>query len=87
MSFRMLFAKAGTVTSANIIMDKMTNRSRGFGFIEMATEEEAQKAIEMLEREGLRRKEAYRERAKPLEARAPRRDGGRPVSEKAELVI
>ena len=41
------FAQAGTVTSASIVMDKMTGRSRGFGFVEFATDEEAQKAIEL----------------------------------------
>lgn len=46
-SLQAYFAQAGTVESAIIIMDKMTNRSKGFGFVEMATEEEAQKAIEM----------------------------------------
>jgi len=43
-----LFAQYGTVESANVIMDRMTNRSKGFGFVEMATAEEAQKAIEAL---------------------------------------
>ena len=41
------FGGAGTVTSASIIMDRETNRSRGFGFVEMSSEEEANKAIEM----------------------------------------
>ncbi len=41
------FAKAGTVESAVIITDKMTGRSKGFGFVEMSSEEEAQAAIEM----------------------------------------
>lgn len=41
------FAQAGTVTSAVIIMDKMSGRSKGFGFVEMSTEEEAQKAVDM----------------------------------------
>ena len=41
------FEQAGTVTSAKIIIDRYTNRSRGFGFVEMSTPEEAQKAIEM----------------------------------------
>jgi len=41
------FAAAGNVTSASVIMDKMTGRSKGFGFVEMATEEEANKAVEM----------------------------------------
>ena len=42
-----LFAQAGTVTSAMVIMDRYSGRSKGFGFVEMGTEEEAQKAIEM----------------------------------------
>ncbi|OGI63654.1 RNA-binding protein, partial [Candidatus Nomurabacteria bacterium RIFCSPHIGHO2_01_FULL_40_20] len=42
-----LFAAAGSVTSAVIIMDKMSGRSKGFGFVEMATDEEAQNAISM----------------------------------------
>lgn len=41
------FGQAGTVNSAMIIMDKMTGRSKGFGFVEMSSDEEAQKAIEM----------------------------------------
>lgn len=41
------FGGAGTVTSASIIMDREINRSRGFGFVEMSSEEEANKAIEM----------------------------------------
>ena len=41
------FGGARTVTSASIIMDRETNRSRGFGFVEMSSEEEANKAIEM----------------------------------------
>lgn len=45
---REIFAKAGQVTEANVVMDKMTGRSRGFGFVEMATEEDAKKAIDTL---------------------------------------
>src|SRR5665213_1341734 len=40
------FGEAGTVVSASIISDRMTGRSRGFGFVEMATEAEAQAAID-----------------------------------------
>jgi cold-inducible RNA-binding protein len=41
------FAAAGTVLSAKIIMDRDSGRSKGFGFVEMSTEEEAQAAIKM----------------------------------------
>ena len=44
-----LFAQFGEVQSANIVMDRATGRSRGFGFVEMATDEEAQAAIEGLD--------------------------------------
>lgn len=43
------FASAGNVTSANVIIDKFSNRSRGFGFVEMETAEEAQNAIKELD--------------------------------------
>ncbi|QQS61016.1 MAG: RNA-binding protein [Candidatus Moraniibacteriota bacterium] len=43
------FSQAGEVTSVRIILDRMTGRSRGFGFVEMATEDEAQKAIELFD--------------------------------------
>jgi RNA recognition motif-containing protein len=43
---RTAFEEAGTVTSVSIIMDRMTGRSRGFGFVEMASEAEAQAAID-----------------------------------------
>ena len=42
------FAAHGTVTEANLMMDRMTNRPRGFGFVTMSSSEEAQKAIEAL---------------------------------------
>ncbi len=44
---RELFVQAGEVISANIIKDKFTNQSRGFGFVEMATEEQAAEAIKL----------------------------------------
>ena len=43
-----LFAESGSVSSVTIIMDRFSGRSRGFGFIEMGSEEEAQAAIERL---------------------------------------
>ena len=44
-----LFSKAGMVSSVSIIKDKFSGRSRGFGFVEMSTEQEAKKAIEMFD--------------------------------------
>ncbi|MCL4527967.1 MAG: RNA-binding protein [Chloroflexi bacterium] len=70
------FAQAGNVTSATIIMDKMTGRSRGFGFVEMATDEEAQKAIEMWNGKDFGGRKLTVNEAKPLEPRAPRGDRG-----------
>lgn len=42
------FEQAGTVVSAKVIIDRESGRSKGFGFVEMATPEEAQAAIDML---------------------------------------
>lgn len=42
------FSSAGTVVSANVISDRMSGRSKGFGFVEMGSEEEAKKAVESL---------------------------------------
>jgi RNA recognition motif-containing protein len=41
------FAKAGSVESATVIVDRMTGRSKGFGFVEMSSDDEAQAAIDM----------------------------------------
>lgn len=70
------FAQAGTVESATVITDKMTGRSKGFGFVEMATDEEAQKAIEMWNGKELDGRTLTVNEARPLEARPPRREGG-----------
>jgi RNA recognition motif-containing protein len=47
-SLREHFAQCGTVESATVITDRYSGQSRGFGFVEMATNEEAQKAVSML---------------------------------------
>ena len=70
------FAQAGTVTSASIVMDKMTGRSRGFGFVEFATDEEAQKAIELCNGKELDGRTLTVNVARPMEPRAPRSGGG-----------
>ncbi len=44
-SLESAFSRCGTVESAKVIMDRDTNKSKGFGFVEMSTDEEAQKAI------------------------------------------
>ncbi|HOX11132.1 MAG TPA: RNA-binding protein [Candidatus Moranbacteria bacterium] len=73
-ALRDLFAQAGSVTSATIIMDKMTGRSKGFGFVEMSSDEEASKAIELLDKKEYEGRTLTVNEARPMEARPPRRD-------------
>ncbi|MEK7630372.1 MAG: RNA-binding protein [Patescibacteria group bacterium] len=73
---RQAFEKAGTVASANVIIDKMSNRSKGFGFVEMSTDEEAMKAIEMWNGKELDGRAVTVNEARPMEPRAPRSGGG-----------
>ncbi len=70
------FAQAGNVESANVIMDRMTGRSKGFGFVQMVTDEEADKAIEMWNGKDFEGRKLTVNEARPLEARPPRRNGG-----------
>lgn len=65
------FGGAGTVLSAQIIIDKMTNRSKGFGFVEMSSDEEAQKAITMYHDQDFMGRKLTVNVARPL---APRED-------------
>ncbi len=76
-TLRDTFAQFGTVESATIIMDKMTNRSKGFGFVEMSTEEEAQKAIAEMNGKELEGRNLTVNEARPMEPRAPRAAGNR----------
>ncbi len=69
------FAVAGSVASATILTDKMTGRSRGFGFVEMSTDEEAMKAVEMLNGKDFGGRKLTVNEARPMEARAPRTGG------------
>ncbi len=66
------FAQAGTVTSATIIMDRMTGRSKGFGFVEMESDEEAQKAIEMFNGKDFEGRTLTVNEARPMTPRPPR---------------
>ncbi|MDD5547663.1 MAG: RNA-binding protein [Candidatus Pacebacteria bacterium] len=67
------FAQAGTVETATIIIDRESGRSKGFGFVEMATDEEAQKAIEMFNGKELDGRSLTVNEARPME---PRKQGG-----------
>lgn len=75
-SLRDAFAGAGAVVSAKIIIDKMTNRSRGFGFVEMESDADAEKAIAMWNGKELDGRKVTVNVAKPLGDRPPRREGG-----------
>lgn len=75
-SLRAHFAQAGAVESAAIIIDKMTGRSKGFGFVEMATDEEAQNAIAMFDGKDFEGRILTVNEARPMEPRAPRPQGG-----------
>ena len=70
------FSKAGVVVSAQVIIDKFSGRSKGFGFVEMASEEEAQAAIEMFNGQDFQGRELVVNVARPKEDRPPRRDHG-----------
>ncbi len=75
-ALRAAFSQAGTVEAAQIIMDKMTGRSKGFGFVEMASPEEAQAAIEMFHGKDFEGRTLTVNVARPKEEGAPRRSFG-----------
>ncbi|MBU0676938.1 MAG: RNA-binding protein [Verrucomicrobia bacterium] len=70
------FEQAGTVTSCDLIMDKFTNKSRGFAFVQMSTDEEAQNAINMFSGQDLDGRSLTVNEARPRESRGPREGGG-----------
>ena len=67
------FAQAGSVASAVIIMDKMSGRSKGFGFVEFSNDDDATKAIDMWNGKDFGGRTLTVNEARPLEER-PRRD-------------
>ena len=70
------FAVAGTVESANVVFDRETGRSRGFGFVEMATAEDANSAIAQFNGQEYEGRNIVVNEAKPREDRGSRGNGG-----------
>jgi len=73
---RALFAEHGEVVEATMITDRATGRSKGFGFVEMSTEEGARKAIEALNEHNISGRNLMVNEAKEREAQPPRHGGG-----------
>ena len=74
---RELFAQAGSVESATVVEDRDTGRSRGFGFVEMASKEEGEKAIEQFNGTEINGRSLTVNEARPREDRGNRGGGGR----------
>ncbi|WHZ09598.1 MAG: RNA-binding protein [Burkholderiaceae bacterium] len=70
------FSAFGQVQSAKVITERDTGRSKGFGFVEMSTDEEAQAAIAGLNGKNMGGRDLTVNIARPMEARAPRGNGG-----------
>ena len=68
------FAQVGAVTSVNLMMDKVTGKSRGFAFVEYASAEDAQKAIEQFHNKDFQGRSITVNVARPREDRPPRSD-------------
>ena len=71
-----LFSQAGKVESATIIMDKISGRSKGFGFVEMSSEEEAKKAIDMFNGKEFDGRNIKVDEARPMKRRPFRQFSG-----------
>jgi RNA recognition motif-containing protein len=71
------FSQAGAVTSVNLMVDRATGRSRGFAFVEFATAEEANKAVELFQGKEFQGRTLTVNIARPREERAPRWSGER----------
>ena len=70
------FGQFGAVTSAKVMMERDTGRSKGFGFVEMASDAEAQAAIAGMNGQPLGGRSVVVNEARPMEARPPRSGGG-----------
>jgi cold-inducible RNA-binding protein len=71
------FSQAGAVTSVNLMLDKVTGKSRGFAFVEFATPEEAAKAVEQFHNKEFQGRSLTVNVARPREERPPRWSGER----------
>jgi RNA recognition motif-containing protein len=71
-----LFSQAGNVTSVSLMFDKFTGKSRGFAFVELASPEEANKAVEMFNGKELQGRPLTVNIARPREERERPRPGG-----------
>ena len=67
-----LFSQAGSVTSATVISDKFSGRSKGFGFVEMSSDDEASKAIEMFNGQEMEARKLIVNEARPMTPRPVR---------------
>jgi RNA recognition motif-containing protein len=70
------FGQFGSVTSAKVMMERDTGRSKGFGFVEMGSDEEAQSAINGMNGQPLGGRSVVVNEARPMEERPPRSGGG-----------
>ncbi|MBA4194865.1 MAG: RNA-binding protein [Hydrogenophaga sp.] len=70
------FGQFGSVNSAKVMMERDTGRSKGFGFVEMGSDAEAQAAIEGMNGQSLGGRSLVVNEARPMEARPPRTGGG-----------
>ncbi len=69
------FSEFGSVQSAKVVMDRDSGRSKGFGFVEMSTADQAQAAIRGMHGQSVDGRDMVVNEARPMEARAPRSGG------------
>lgn len=70
------FSEAGNITSVNLMLDKFTGKSRGFAFVEFASADDANRAVELFNGKDLDGRALTVNIARPREERAPRSGGG-----------
>ena len=75
-SLKEAFSQAGPVDSASVVIDRMSGRSRGFGFVEMSSDADAEKAIEIWNGKELDGRKITVNEARPMTERPPRGGGG-----------